>query len=345
MERIDHIIVGQGLAGTVLAFMLMRAGKKIVVIDQPALSSCSRIAAGNSNPVVFRRLTKGWKVDEAVPFAKVFYREAESFLGEEFFSEKEILKIFTEVSEKVFWEKRRQKMPEYLSETSMLPGENGFNHGTGSGYVRHSTNLSARKFIEAFRKFFQTNKMLMEEVFDHSFLQFSKAVNYKGAAAKNIIFCEGWKAIDNPLFKWLPFSPVKGELLTVRIKGLQTGKIVHKGITLTPIGQELFLCGSTFEWEGLNEVPTANKRSELESKLRSLVKRPFEVIDQKAGVRPSTQDRRPFIGLHPDKKQAGIFNGFGTKAVLLAPLLAKNFCDFLDGSAQIAPEADISRFI
>ena len=54
-----------------------------------------------------------------------------------------------------------------------------------------------------------------------------------------------------------------------------------------------------------------------------------QIIQQYAGVRPATIDRKPFIGLHPLYPQLGIFNGFGGKGSLHIPRAARMFVDQL----------------
>jgi hypothetical protein len=50
------------------------------------------------------------------------------------------------------------------------------------------------------------------------------------------------------------------------------------------------------------------------------------------------------IGLHPEHNQIGIFNGMGTKAILLAPYYAKQFTQFLIGKTELNPDVNIARF-
>jgi glycine/D-amino acid oxidase-like deaminating enzyme len=69
----------------------------------------------------------------------------------------------------------------------------------------------------------------------------------------------------------------------------------------------------------------------------------FELLGQKTGIRPATQDRRPFIGFRPDL-QAGIFNGFGSKGVSLSPYFAKQWTNEILGKSSVHPEASIRRF-
>ncbi|MBK8367632.1 MAG: hypothetical protein IPL10_09490 [Bacteroidetes bacterium] len=57
-NTIDFIIVGQGIAGSVLSLSLISAGYAVLVISTPNLSTSSKIAAGIWNLIVFKRLTK-----------------------------------------------------------------------------------------------------------------------------------------------------------------------------------------------------------------------------------------------------------------------------------------------
>ena len=85
-------------------------------------------------------------------------------------------------------------------------------------------------------------------------------------------------------------------------------------------------------------------KSELIDKLCKILKIPFDVIDHQAGIRPTVIDRRPIIGLHPEFQQIGIFNGMGTKAVMIAPYFAREFYNYLEGSCSLHKEVCIERF-
>ena len=63
MKKVDFIIVGQGIAGTVLAFEILKRNKTVHLIDKVQENSASRIALGIYNPLVLKWFTKSWKAD------------------------------------------------------------------------------------------------------------------------------------------------------------------------------------------------------------------------------------------------------------------------------------------
>ena len=347
-ETVNYLIVGQGIAGSVLALSLLKRGKKILVIDEPSLSSCSKVAAGLYNPIVFKRLSKSWKADELVPAADKFYNEAETLFKKKIHYKKNIVKLFVNEEEKKLWETKKQKAEgKYLSEIfngSDLPAQvmenKGYAEVTGSGWV------DVKIFLDETRNYLSKNNLLKEEIFDHSLIKEGASHReYKSIQAKKIIFCEGYKATENPYFKYLSFKPAKGEVLTIRIKNFTIEKALNKGVFILPVGNNIFRVGATYQWDDLNDITTEKAKEELIEKLKKVIDAPFEIIEHKAGVRPATKDRRPFIGFHPQHSNIGIFNGMGTKAVMLAPYLAGNLIDHIENDIALDTEADIKRVV
>ncbi|MBK7816373.1 MAG: FAD-binding oxidoreductase [Sphingobacteriaceae bacterium] len=78
--------------------------------------------------------------------------------------------------------------------------------------------------------------------------------------------------------------------------------------------------------------------------MAGLIKVPYNVLEHKAGVRPSTLDRRPIIGQHPLHKNLFVFNGLGTKGVMLAPYFSKKFVHFYLNKEALDAEVDVKRF-
>jgi glycine oxidase len=350
---VDYIIVGQGLAGTVLAQTFLKHNKSVIIIDEPGLSNASRIAAGLYNPLVFKRLVKSWLADELVPFMDVFYTDAEQLLNEKFYFKKQIVKLFAEEQEKILWlKKTNEEVGKYLSKTI----QDNFlidviHNPIGSSEVLSAGNLSSASFLSSFRNYFKQHHQLLEEKFEYDKLIIHEQfVEYKNHKADKIIFCEGHKATINSYFDWLPFKLTKGEIITVKIPLLfpeetnEISKVINKGVFILPLGNALYRVGATYEWEDLSEQPTEKGKAFLITQLQKVLKVPFEIIDHQAGIRPTVNDRRPLIGLHPKHTTLGVFNGLGTKGVMLAPYFANQFFDFLENGIALHKEVDIARF-
>lgn len=349
-KRSDYIIVGQGIAGTVLAHTLLKKGRSVHIIDEPSLSSASKVAAGLYNPVVFKRMSKSWMADELIPFMDKFYTEAEHLLNEKFYHKKHIVKLFAEENERQFWMKKtNEEIGKYLDKTITDNFLSDIVYNPfGAAEVIHAGNLETQLFLGASRNYFTKNHFLTEEKFDYSLLKISgEGVAYKELEAGKIIFCEGFKTLENPYFNWLPFKLTKGEVITVRLPGeyvIPTDKVINKGVFILPLGNNTYKVGATYEWNDLNEEPTEKGRTELQEKLQKVIKVPFEIIEHRAGIRPTVNDRRPMLGVHPKHPALRVFNGMGTKGVMLAPYFAKCLSDFFEENIPLDPEVDITRF-
>lgn len=103
--KVDFIIVGQELAGTLLASELIRRIKSLMVFDDPDNSSSSEVAAGLINPVVFRRMTKSWLIDEAFPQMESTIKYLEGLLHTQLYYPNKMLKILCE-DDGVFWSEK-----------------------------------------------------------------------------------------------------------------------------------------------------------------------------------------------------------------------------------------------
>lgn len=342
-RELDYIIVGQGIAGSMMAHFLLKQQKKILVIDKFNPNAASNIAAGVVNPITGRKMVKTWLIDDILPFIKSTYKELEQQLNISFFYEQEIYKIFSSKEDIDIWNKKKtdKEYQDYLGEIVHL--EENVTAPYDSGIIKQCCWMDVPKFIKAFRFFLLQSSSLIEEEFEFSQLETSQNIRYKNIVASQIIFCEGYKAYQNPFFNRIPFSLAKGEQFIIQAN-LNTDKILNKNVFILPKGNNLYSVGSTFIWDDMQESVTENGRVEIKEKFEKIINTEYVIIEEKAGIRPTTKDRRPVVGSHPVHKNVLIFNGMGTKGVSLAPYLAKHFSDCLIQNLEILDEISVKRF-
>ncbi|MEJ0054798.1 MAG: FAD-dependent oxidoreductase [Bacteroidota bacterium] len=107
-KRIDYLIIGQGLAGSAMAWELLRRGKTIRVIDQPGNTRASVVAAGLINPIAGKFMTKAWKADSVFPYLEQFYSKAGEGLHKKFFHSLPIYRPFISEEECHQWKIRSE---------------------------------------------------------------------------------------------------------------------------------------------------------------------------------------------------------------------------------------------
>ena len=105
-----------------------------------------------------------------------------------------------------------------------------------------------------------------------------------------------------------------------------------------------YIAGSNYDLTGTDWQSTSAAKDEIINKIDKILNIGYEIVGQRAGLRPATHDRRPVLGLLPKCPQIGVFNGLGTKGVSLAPYFACQFANFLINGTEIDEEVEIGRF-
>jgi hypothetical protein len=313
----SYIIVGQGLAGTILAHQFLEAEIPFEIWDSPSTHFTSSQAAGGIfNPVTGRKLEQTWLADDLFPYLFDFYPRLEAILGMRFFYPMPLFRPFANQEMKSWLVERKDQI------------DHGYLRWDSDGvWVEQAGWVDVAALLRVSRAYFASKGILVES-------------EYTGSQA---IFCEGFHGQQNPLWTCLPFLPAKGELMEIASNEPSEQFILNKNGFVLPLGSQHFKVGATYGWKEFTNETTPEALEELTKKLVLMGCTQFELVVQKTGIRPATQDRRPFIGFHPNK-QSGIFNGFGSKGVSLAPYFAKQWTSEILGKTSVHSEASIRRF-
>ena len=343
--QVDYLIVGQGISGTFLSRYLVEAGKSVVVMDDNAPFSASKIASGVINPVTGRRIVRTWMIEELLPFAEQEYQRLGDELGINLVKKVAMLDFHPSLQMKEAFDKRINEEQEYLHQTDEWQWKENFNFYFGVNVIRPCLLIDIRSMLSSWQTYLLQQNRLLIESFDPFQLSIGHgSINYKSISADKIIFCDGVNGVNNPFFKNLPYSLNKGEAVIAKIPGLDPKLIYKQGLSIVPWKDDLFWIGSTYEWNFNDLFPTVSFLSKVKFFLDHFLKTPYEIVEHFASARPANVERRPFVGLHPTISAVGILNGMGTKGCSLAPFFAKQLSEWLVKAKPILPEADVKRF-
>ena len=332
MNKKEYLIIGQGIAGTILSYRFSKLGIKFQVIDDPQCSRSSRIAAGLANPVVLKR--QKW-VQGAELFTQnlpSFYQEMEIELQSTFFHPMPLYHLFQSNGEINDWQNNASKvnLEAYLGAIEKQPIKK-VNTPFGYGKVENIFWVDTDEMIRAWREILKCRGLLIEDRF--------KADDYP---EQEHIYSNGHCLTEQfPAFQNI-FTKTKGQVMVIESDDIDPHFGLHSSVFTLPLGNNLFKVGATYEHQNLNDEITPAGLLRLKSDFEKFFSGQYRVAEQLAGVRPNVKDRKPLMGRIND--QSLCFNGLGSRGILMAPYLSQHFINYLIYNNEIEPTWDIKRF-
>ncbi len=305
------LIIGQGLAGTCLAWEFLRRDVPFHITDL-GIGGSTRVAAGLINPITGKNFEPSWRIADFYPKAIAFFSALEEDFGTTLWHALPVLRLASSEKE---WAKISIKLdlPEvrrWMGAAHEIPS--GFPGGVeliGGGW------LDTRKFLELSADRFRELGLWVETG--------SERIRCEGAAGLMAGNMGGHRC-------------AKGEILTVRADWPETHIRIGVGGWLVPIGGGCFRVGSTYDWDHLDETPTSAGLERITAIAAKLGGVEFEVIAHVAGIRPILRRSQPLIG--KDESGDWVFNGLGSKGTLYAPGMAAMLADWILDDTRPAPE-------
>ena len=268
-----HIrIIGGGISGSILALRAHMSGHSIDwwKYGRP---SASLVASGIYNPTVLKRLKLVWRAAELARCAEEFYANTNALLKSEWAAPIPIWHRMQEQGKVNDWEAR----------------------SADAGFTEFLGPIHGKK--EVYGELKMAGRLLvmpwLNEV-EQFMAQRHRVVNQRWRVDEHLdgtttVLCTGWKKDSLPY--GIPenaMAPVKGEVLTLRLPGYpHPEKIIHGGVFIMPLGNELYKVGATYSWDPLDERPSDQGRDWLLDRLAKLWPGPVEQVRHEAAVRPA----------------------------------------------------------
>ncbi|WMN12668.1 FAD-binding oxidoreductase [Marivirga salinae] len=345
--KVDFIIVGHGLASVAVVEHLRKHNSSFVVFSDENPNSSSKVAAGLYNPVTGRKMKQTWLADQLFPYLEEFYGDLEKSLNAEFLHKKAIYRPFLSLEDQNDWMAKQNTDNYFIKKTFTQSQYPKFIADDFGGLLLNRSGfLDVKEMLDQHKEKLIEDGQFINEKLEYEKLEVKEnQIFYNDIESEKIIFCDG-PLSHNPFFDWLPTAPVKGEILHIKMgETLPEDVIFNRGVFLVKNPQhDYYRVGATYEWKNLDYEPTEKAKKQLTDKLDDLLNVNYTIVDQVAGIRPASKDRRPLIGNHPERKNVFIFNGLGTKGVSLAPYFACQFVNSIFNLEKLNDEVNINRY-
>lgn len=342
------LIYGGGIAGCVLAMKLHAQNVEVHLADFPFQNAASRVAAGIFNPITGKRFSLSWAVADSWQAIYDFYPSLEQTLNARFFHPMPLLRFLHDQSQQNDWMARSsdERFTPFLADPPIQEHAYFQAHDFGFLAVNQAGWLNTTVFIEAVHHFFQERGRFFPQQLHPEQIHFASGkIGWNENTYDAVVQCSGVRPFQDPFWRWLPFTPMRGEVLDIHSENFPSDAIFVKQHFIVPLSENTFRIGSTYDWRITDEVVTEEGKKRLMDFASEMTGGDFKMLNIRAGVRPAVKDRRPLVGRHPEHPNLYLFNGFGSKAVSLAPWLADQLIAYIEQDVALPAQADLLRFL
>ena len=314
---------------------------------------------GLVNPATGRYATLTWKAKECFDSILGNLKFVQQHTNAPIFKQSGILrpaldrKIATRMKsnfENMDWP---QKWIEWMDEVDIKEFHPGISSNGGGVWLPKGITVDISTYLHSFFNEL-TTRGLHSEFNQNKHLEwngFEWKISFKASeviTSKNIIFTTG--AYTNKVALWenLPLYPVKGQLAVMKssIPICFDHSISALGY-ISPLKENHFVIGSTYEhdfkYEHTDKEGLIYLIARFKKVLPGLAKK-SKAVKQWSGIRASTPNRMPILGVHPTQKNCFMFAGLGSKGLLYSSYLSLLFSEFLINRTPLPKEIGIERF-
>lgn len=331
-ERI--VILGQGIAGSVLAWQLHWQSKAVTLANASGRPCASTIAAGLIMPISGKKFTLQKDYTSKVILAERFYSRVEDAVAETIYKKISVFRGFMSQGDRDFFLNERYGSVGDLVELIYGP------EGRPVGFLMEGARLNVPAFLRCTAQFFRREHQYIDADLDPatgiSVHEQHVHISSMQLTADRIVFCQGASGVGNPWFPEIPDHPLRGEILKIQLENPLAYDAVVGDYWLTPdhnfdsdlsahSSSTTYLLGATYDRKDLTAGTTDAGRNELLSALPVMVDGPCKVTGHVSGIRAGTRRREVVMEVHHQYPHVGILNGLGSYGSLLAPWAAEQF--------------------
>ncbi|MGD8428036.1 MAG: FAD-dependent oxidoreductase [Balneolaceae bacterium] len=357
----DYCILGAGIAGLSLADALMQRDLSVTVIDKESIAAgASGTPGGLVNPATGRRATKTWKAEQCYEAISSTLKKIQSTTDKEFYRNNGLLRpaLLEKMAKKMRAQFENTTWPkgwcQWKTEEEIKEMHPGINCVDGGLWLPIGITVNVGKYLQAYATFLKDKgaKIFLSEPPQ----KIDKANHWQieldntTIKARNLVFATGHSTKELPFWDWLPLHLIKGQVATFKsVDGPLSfsHSISSLGYMARTGKPDIIVQGSTYEHDFNHLSPDVEGEKYLRKRMRRTLPQLEKVvitIDQWAGARTSTPNKKPILGQHPENKNLYVFTGLGSKGLMYGRFLADHYVDHLLEGRKLYPEVDIKRF-
>ena len=322
---LDALVIGQGIAGSILAYDLHKKGLTVHILNDTSKSAASLVAAGLIQTISGRYLSIAKDSLTQINTALAYYQKLEKEFQQSFISPIKCYRYLTDEQLKK-WEQKKQKVPyqTFLSNT-LIQAPHIKNSALNFIEIFNNFHINPKTLIQAYQAFFKDKNILFNGSFDEDLCkQKDGYIEYKQFKCKKIILCTGHYSASSNLTKHTTFNNVKGETQTIKLDQADINCVYQGSEWMVPFGQKTYKIGATYDHH-LTLTTTIEGQERLSKLTSTLGFNNPDIIEKQAGIRCVTKDRQPLISTHPENKHILFFTGFGSKGFMTCPFYKDQF--------------------
>ncbi|WP_440999012.1 NAD(P)/FAD-dependent oxidoreductase [Fodinibius sp. SL11] len=361
IRKTDFCILGGGIAGLSLADALLEHNIESIVIDQNEIGSgASGTPGGLVNPATGRRAKKTWKAEECFESILSNLEKAQAFSDSSFFYQNGLLRpaLFEKMARKMKNQYDKTTWPEgwceWKTDNEIQEIHPNINCVDGGLWLPIGITVDVGAYMKAYSRFLKSSGIDIycgEKPYpiskdDYWLLELNEITIH----ADHLVYATGHTVATSPFWDWIPFNLIKGQVAKFQKESGPLGfphSISSLGYIARLGDEDTFIQGSTYEHDFSNLQPNDEGEAYLRKRLRRTLpqlEKESTIVDQWAGVRTSTPNYKPILGLHPAYTNLHVFAGLGSKGLLYGKFLANHYADHLTTGKSLYPEIDLNRY-
>lgn len=359
--KFDFCILGAGIAGLSLADSLQDQGLSICIIEKNKVGSgASGTPGGLVNPATGRRATKSWKAEACYSAISKNLDKVSPHAKKPFFIRNGVLRpALTEKMARKMWDRYLETTwadgwCEWMTEQEIKEFHPGINCVEGGLWLPVGISVDVAGYLQALATYLKEQGV---ELITGSQAQPKQVKTHweielpdQSLEAGHLVYATGYATLSSDYWQELPFNPIKGQIARFRTDNSEHDfkhSISSLGYIANLGNDNTFVQGSTYEHDFEDLDPSEFGEEYLRKRLRRTLpglEKDSEIVDQWAGVRVSTPNRKPVLGIHKEIENLHLFSGLGSKGLLYGKFLADHYTEHLTNNVTLFEEVDINRF-